>query len=476
MPESSSSWWQPTRLPLVWLSLVGDLVEGNVYRYEDHVLEPNVIQYRRVGMWTPRDAPARGSPGKAGVSSVGIDLQLSRTRAERPGLVQVLVFHSAYLSAVGMPAATGAPSTYCCTPELHARGTPGCERVGSIVVAPSRLGTDVFRHDLRFAANQSAAAVRTKVAVARSGVHYLLLASCDLQTDTVLVSGQTTWLNPYGYLPGELYPFLPFFGCLSLAYVGLGVVWLVFCLRHCAQLLPLQSCISAVIFLGAVESATWYFDYVSFNAGGTRGVAPVVLGVLLSTVKKCVSRLLVLVVCLGYGVVRPTLGYVAYRVMALGLVYFLLSATLDVASNVSKLSQLSITARLLLIIPMALLDAFFYWWLFSGLARTLQQLSSRRQSAKLLLYRRFSHVLLAAVVASSLWVGWQMAVIVSGALDDRWAQLWVFDAFWHVLYFVVLLAICYLWSPSKNNLQYLYMDELGQEADDEEEADMRGRD
>ena len=85
------------------------------------------------------------------------------------------------------------------------------------------------------------------------------------------------------------------------------------CLRHCAQLLPLQSCISAVIFLGAVESATWYFDYISFNAGGTRGVAPVVLGVLLSTVKKCVSRLLVLVVCLGYGVVRPipTLEYIS---------------------------------------------------------------------------------------------------------------------------------------------------------------------
>jgi len=30
---------------------------------------------------------------------------------------------------------------------------------------------------------------------------------------------------------------------------------------------------------------------------------------------------------------------------------------------------------------------------------------------------------------------------------------------------MVLLAICYLWSPSKNNRQYAYMDELGQEAD-----------
>ena len=100
LPESwSMPWWRPTRLPLVWLSLVGDLtgslVAGNVYRYEDHVLEPNVIQYRRVGMWTARDAPARGSPGKPGASSVAIDLQLSRPRAERPGLVQVLVFRSA---------------------------------------------------------------------------------------------------------------------------------------------------------------------------------------------------------------------------------------------------------------------------------------------------------------------------------------------------------------------------------------------
>ena len=43
---------------------------------------------------------------------------------------------------------------------------------------------------------------------------------------------------------------------------------------------------------------------------------------------------------------RPTLGNVAYRVMALGVVYFVLAATLDVASNVSKLSQLSVSSRL----------------------------------------------------------------------------------------------------------------------------------
>ena len=510
-------WWPtwhgptPTRFSMMWLSLVGDLtglVEGNVYQYDERVLDQNVIQYRRVGMWTKEDAPARGSPGR-GTTSVAIDLHIRRTYTVRTGLIQVLVFHSAHLPAIGVPgASSGAPTTFCCTPELHERGVAGCEQIGRVIVSPAagRAGS-VWQHDLPFDVNQSSAGLKTRVSVVRSGVHYLLLASCDLQTGSVLVSGHTTWLNPYGYLPGELYPFLPFFGALSLAYVALGVVWLVLCLRHCAQLLPLQSCISAVLFLGMVETATWYFDYVSFNAGGTRGVAPVVLGVLLSTVKKTVSRLLVLVVCLGYGVVRPTLGSVAHRVMALGVVYFCFSAALDVASNVSQLSQLSVTARcghrpprawprmashahtcarslpiracmracacvcrLLLIVPMALLDAFFYWWLFSGLARTLQQLSSRRQTAKLLLYRRFSHVLLVAVAVSALWVCWQMAIILSGTLDARWDKLWVFDAFWHVLYLAVLLAICYLWSPSKNNLQYAYMDELQQqEAEDEDE-------
>ena len=39
----------------------------------------------------------------------------------------------------------------------------------------------------------------------------------------------------------------------------------------------------------------------------------------------------------------------------------------------------------------------------------------------------------------------------------------------------VLLAICFLWSPSKNNLQYAYMDELTQqEAEDEEEEALEG--
>ena len=129
-------------------------------------------------------------------------------------------------------------------------------------------------------------------------------------------------------------------------------------------------------------------------------------------------------------------------------------------------------ARLLVVLPVGLLDALFYWWTFSALTQTLAKLVTRRQSAKLTLYRRFTYVLIVEVAVSVGWVSWQMAFIVNDRLDEWWASLWVFDAFWHCLYFAVLVSITWLWSPSINNLQYAYMDEVGQDDDEaEDEAD-----
>ena len=220
---------------------------------------------------------------------------------------------------------------------------------------------------------------------------------------------------------------------------------------------------------------------LAFNALGTRGLLPTILGVLVSTARKTVSRGLVLTVCLGFGVVRPTLGALWPRILALGGVYALASAALDVASNVSRLEELALPTRLLLVLPVALLDAFYFYWCCVAVSQTLAQLSSRRQSAKLRLYRRFSHVLLLLLLLSGGWVAWQMLFILGGALDAHWSRLWTFDAFWHVLYFGVLATICVLWSPSKENLQYAYMDELamddadgGAHAEDEDGGSMGG--
>jgi hypothetical protein len=64
----------------------------------------------------------------------------------------------------------------------------------------------------------------------------------------------------------------------------------------------LQHCVTAVIVLGLFETFSWYFDYYHANSTGERPLAPIVLSVLLSCLKRTLSRLLVLVVCMGYGV------------------------------------------------------------------------------------------------------------------------------------------------------------------------------
>ena len=112
-------------------------------------------------------------------------------------------------------------------------------------------------------------------------------------------------------------------------------------LRPTARLLlAWQVGIGVVAVLGVLECATWYLDYRAFNAGGVRGGFPVTIGVLCSTLRKTISRLLVLVVCLGHRVLRPALDTAStYRLVGLGALYFVFSSTLDVASNLSQITE-----------------------------------------------------------------------------------------------------------------------------------------
>ena len=54
----------------------------------------------------------------------------------------------------------------------------------------------------------------------------------------------------------------------------------------------------------------------------------------------------------------------------------------------------------------------------------------------------------------------------------RWASLWLFDAVWHVLHFMMLLAIAVLWAPSSSHARSAYLDAVDEaEAAAEEDTD-----
>ena len=138
-------------------------------------------------------------------------------------------------------------------------------------------------------------------------------------------------------------------------------------------------------------------------------------------------------VSMGYGVVRPTLGGLTHRVLGLCAGYFIAAASLDIATHVGNVDDLTQGTRVFLVLPVALMDAGYVLWIFSSLSRTLGQLRARRQLAKLNLYAKFTNVLAISVVGSVMWIGYETWFRATDALNEKWESDWVVGAFWHLL-------------------------------------------
>ena len=167
-------------------------------------------------------------------------------------------------------------------------------------------------------------------AVQMTGNHYVVVANCDPRIQTLNVAGPVVALNPFGFLPAELYGFLPFYAAMTLIYVTVTLGWLVLVMMHSDQLLPVQLHITGVLLLSLVEMLTWYLDYVNFNEVGERRAAPFLVGICAAVLRRTVSRMLVIAVSLGYGVVRSDLGKSRSRLLAFGALYLVLECALEV--------------------------------------------------------------------------------------------------------------------------------------------------
>lgn len=75
------------------------------------------------------------------------------------------------------------------------------------------------------------------------------------------------------------------------------------------------------------------------------------------------------------------------QIIALAASYFVAVTALDVVTNVGTIDDLTSTARIVLVLPVAILDAVFILWVFTSLSKTLAQLQARRAGSKLELYR-----------------------------------------------------------------------------------------
>ncbi|XP_055641214.1 transmembrane protein 87A [Toxorhynchites rutilus septentrionalis] len=274
--------------------------------------------------------------------------------------------------------------------------------------------------------------------------------------------------GPHGYLSAVDWPLLPFYGAMCLVYVLLGVIWLAVSFLQWRDLLRIQFWIGGVILLGMLEKAMFYGEYQSINSTGVSVRGMVLLAEWVSCGKRTLARMLVIIVSLGFGIVKPRLGPMLHRVVGTGFLYLVLACVESFLRIMhTKNDQLLVAS-----IPLAVLDSAICWWIFTSLVQTTRTLRLRRNMVKLTLYRHFTNTLIFAVLASVVFMLYSIKVHRFAECLTDWKDLWVDDAFWHVLFSTLLLVIMILWRPTNNNQRYAFtplLDNPEDEDDDEEE-------
>lgn len=381
----------------------------------------------------------------------------------RTQLIQALIFESVDRDMIG---SRKDPNSYaiCCSRELAE--SEGCSRGEVIMQSVDGWPKSII---IYFAGNQTDATMTQELLeITRAGMYNLYFIFCDPSLYGTVINGKTVWKNPSGYLPGRLAPMMKFYGFLSLAYLILGILWLMQYFRFWRDILQLQNYISLVIALGMCETALWYFDYSNFNMTGFRPAGITLWAVSFGAIRKTVSRCLLLIVSMGYGVVRPTLGGLTTRVVLLGVTYFIAVEVFDIIEHVGAINDMAGKEKLLLVLPVAILDAIFIMWIFTSLSRTLEKLMARKLAAKLELYRKFTNTLAVVVVMSIAWIGYELFFKATYAYGARWQNEWIILAFWNAISFILLCVVCLLWAPSRNATRYAYSGEGTEDFDPEE--------
>ncbi|XP_054708741.1 transmembrane protein 87A-like [Uloborus diversus] len=274
----------------------------------------------------------------------------------------------------------------------------------------------------------------------------------------------------HGYLSAIDYPLLIFYGIMCVIYVMYAIAWLAMSALQWRDLLRIQFWIGAVILLGLVEKAVFYAEYQSINYTGRSVQGAILFAEILSCMKRTLARMLIIIVSLGFGIVKPRLGSTLHRIIGVGAIYFCLG-TIEGCLRVLKPKTDPGNQALMAGIPLAVTDSAICWWISFILVQTIRTLRLRRNIVKLQLYRHFTNTLLLSVVGSIAFMTWSIhAHRLVNCITD-WKELWVDEAYWHLLFSIILFAIIILWRPTNNNQRYAFTPLLDAIDDDDEDDD-----
>jgi hypothetical protein len=305
---------------------------------------------------------------------------------------------------------------------------------------------------------------------------------------SVVVDGTFTFHNPYGYLPASVFGLLPFEMLLTIAYLAVAATFGALLARYRQQCLRLHFYCLAVVIVGFVETSLLFWSQFSANTTGHLDVYVPLVGValVLQNIRLLGIRVLLILICMGYEVIRPKLlEREKASIICLSCVYFVAGMVASIAVSVytsdvstddeganirgseSLARTLVISVLLTNVCSLAFLAAIYV-----ALTRTREGLLKSKQIQKLSMFNRLAYSLKRLL---ALWCGVQIFALF-GRNTITWEWKWVLPytnigpttdlAEW-----VVLASLCYIWRPSATSSQHANSLQLPDDEDDAADAD-----
>ncbi|KAK0385797.1 hypothetical protein NLU13_6974 [Sarocladium strictum] len=330
-----------------------------------------------------------------------------------------------------------------------------------------------------------------KYQIKKTGYYCLFTSSFNVDEYKAVAE----WRNAYGELSATQIPKLPFYGGITVVYALLACYWSFLYYQHRHDILAVQNYITAILVFLVVEMFVTWGYYEQENRHGTNAGTRVLLIIvgILNAARNSFSFFLLLIVCMGYGVVKPTLGRTMILVRWLAAAHFVFGLAYSITNLLVSPENVGLFVFLVML-PLAGTMTAFYVWTLNSLNLTLKDLRERRQHAKELMYKKLWWAILATIFAifgfivfnSFTFVGYDDPNFVPFHWKTRW---FVLDGWPLIVYFLDVAWIAYIWRPTSNNRRFAMSDEIAQDDDgnfeigdigmpddsDDEEAGVTGR-
>ncbi|KAK4123916.1 hypothetical protein N657DRAFT_681029 [Parathielavia appendiculata] len=277
--------------------------------------------------------------------------------------------------------------------------------------------------------------------------------------------------NAYGELPATQIPKLPFYGGITIAYALVLVFWGFLYFQHRTDILAVQNYITAILIFLVIEMLmTWgFYDYLNRHGSNIGSQVLLVVVAVLNAARNSFSFFLLLIVCMGYGVVKPTLGRTMIYVRWLAIAHFVFGIVYAITSLVVNPDTAG-PFVLLIVLPLAGTLTTFYVWTLNSLNFTLKDLRERKQHAKEAMYRKLWWCILLSIIVIFAFFFFNSFSFASARDPDyvpfHWKTRWfVLDGWLNLVYFSDVAFIAYVWRPTANNRRFAMSDEIAQEDD-----------